>query len=152
MVPVGIMPFTPSVGVMANITPLQVVTVIALIDAAGLIVTVTVKVAPVQLPDNGVTVYVAVNGEFAGLISVPLIFVAFVAAAPPVKPPVTSGAGQLYTVPAGITPSTPFVGLTVNNITLQILVVICVTVAIGLIVTVTVNAAPVQLPDKGVTT
>jgi len=33
-------------------------------------------------------------------------------AAPPVNPPVTTGTGQLYVVPAGITPSVPFTGVT----------------------------------------
>jgi len=46
----------PLVGVALNKTPLQPTAVIALITALGFTVTVTVNVAPVQLPDNGVTV------------------------------------------------------------------------------------------------
>ena len=56
MVPAGIVPFTPSVGVTANGTPLQVTAVIALITAPGLSVTVNVNAAPTQLPLVGVTV------------------------------------------------------------------------------------------------
>ena len=60
IVPDGITPFTPSVGVILNVPPLQTEVVIAVTVAKGLIVTVNVNCAPVQLPDNGVTVYVAV--------------------------------------------------------------------------------------------
>jgi hypothetical protein len=58
-------------------------------------VMVTVKVDPVQLPEVGVTVYVAVCAVFVGLVSVPLIFDAPLPDVPPVIPPVTDGAGQL---------------------------------------------------------
>ena len=70
---------------------------------------------------------------------------------PPVKPPVTLGALQLYNVPAGTIPLVVFTGLTVNSTPLQLTVVIAFITAVGLIVTVTVNAAPVQFPDNGVT-
>ena len=55
VVPVGIIPFTPSVGVTTNVIPLQVTVVIAAIEAAGLMVTVTVNTDPVQTPEIGVT-------------------------------------------------------------------------------------------------
>ena len=78
--------------------------------------------------------------------------VAFVVGAPPVNPAVTLGALQLYKVPAGTMPSVRLVGLTVNATPLQLTEVISVITAVGLIVIVTVNVAPVQLPDNGVTT
>ena len=81
----------------------------------------------------------------------PLIVVAFVAGAPPVKPPVTLGALQLYNVPAGTMPSVRFVGLTVNATPLQLTELIAVITAVGFIVIVTVNVAPVHAPDNGVT-
>ena len=81
----------------------------------------------------------------------PLIVVAFVALNPPVNPPLTLGALQLYKVPAGTIPLVRFVGLTVNATPLQLTELIAVITAVGLIVIVTVNVAPVQLPDNGVT-
>ena len=62
-----------------------------------------------------------------------------------------AGADHVYKVPEGITPFTPSVGVTVNETPLQVTVDIGVTVANGLTVTVTVNVAPIQLPDSGVT-
>ena len=50
----------PFVGVTVKLTPPQVVAVIALITADGFTFTVTVNVDPTQVPDVGVTVYVAV--------------------------------------------------------------------------------------------
>ena len=82
---------------------------------------------------------------------VPLILIAFVPACPPVTPPVTDGADQVYKVPAGTIPLIPFVGVTVKLIPLQVIAVIAVTDAVEFTVTVTVNIAPVQLPDNGVT-
>ncbi len=89
---------------------------------------------------------------FNGLVKLPLINDAFVPLSPPVMPPVTVGADQLYNVPAGTIPFVPSVGLTVKLTPLQLTVVIAVITAVGFIVTVTVNVAPVQLPDNGVTT
>ncbi len=86
-----------------------------------------------------------------GLVKLPLINDAFVPLKPPVKPPVTDGANQLYNVPAGTIPLVLFTGLTLNVTPLQLTVVIAVITAVGLIVTVTVNVTPVQLPDNGVT-
>lgn len=146
----GIIPFSPFVGVTVNNTPLQVIAVIAFTAAPGFNVIVIVNVEPVQLPDNGVTIYVAVWVELVGFVRVAVIFVAFVPDVPPVIPPVTAGADQLYNVPAGTIPLVPFVGVNVNNTLLQAKVVIAVTEAVGFTVTVTVNTAPVQLPVTGV--
>ena len=82
----------------------------------------------------------------------PLILTALVPLIPPVNPPVTPGALQLYKVPAGITPLTPSVGVILKNTPLQLTVVIALTIPAGLIVTVTVNAdAYPQLAVYGVT-
>ena len=69
--PSGTIPLTVSTGLTVNATPLQLTELIAVITAVGLTVTVTVNVAPVQLPDNGVTVYVAVCVVFNGLLNTP---------------------------------------------------------------------------------
>ncbi len=74
----------------------------------------------------------------------------FVALIPPVIVP-ADGTDQLYKVPAGTTPLTASVGVTVNCTPLHVTVVISVMVALGLTVTVTVNDAPVQTPLNGVT-
>ena len=72
---------------------------------------------------------------------------------PPVIPPVTVGADQLYNVPAGTIPFVPFVGVTVNNIPLQDDAVIAVIADTGVTLTVTVKLAPApQLTVVGVTT
>ncbi len=62
------------------------------------------------------------------------------------------GASHVYTVPDGITPFTPSVGLTVNDTPLHVVVVIAVIEAPGSTFTTIVNEAPVQFPDTGVTT
>ena len=150
-VPSGTIPSPIFVGLTVNITPLQLTAVRLLITAVGLIVIVTVNVAPVQLPDNGVTIYVAVCVVFNGFVNSPLIFGWPLAAKPPVILPVTPGALQLYEVPSGTIPFVLFIGLTVNATPLQLTELIAVITAVGLIVIVTVNVAPVQLPDNGVT-
>lgn len=61
---------------------------------AGLIVTTTLKGVPAQLPDNGVTLYVAVWMVLVTLVSSPLIFAEPLPGVPPVKP-VPAGADQL---------------------------------------------------------
>ena len=71
--------------------------------------------------------------------------------APPVMLPVTLGTLQLYVVPAGITPFVTSVGVILKNTPLHVVVLICVTAAFGLILTLKVKAAPVQVPDIGVT-
>ena len=70
---------------------------------------------------------------------------------PPVKLPVIDGADQLYVVPAGTIPLVTFVGVTVNVTPLHVIVLIAVIAGVGLIVTVTLNTKPVQLPVIGVT-
>jgi hypothetical protein len=52
-------------------------------------------------------------------VNVPLILEPL-PAAPPVIPPVTVGAVQVYVVPDGTVPLIPFVGVTVNGIPVQI--------------------------------
>ena len=136
---------------MVNGTPLQLTVVRLPITAVGLIVTVTVKVVPTQIPVNGVTIYVAVCVVFNGFVNIPLMFVCAVSLNPPAKPPNTLGALQLYNVPAGTIPFVLFVGVILNPTPLQLTVVIAVITGVGLIVTVTVNAAPVQFPVTGVT-
>ncbi len=56
VVPTGTMPFVPFTGVEVKAVPLQTVEVIFVTDGVGFTVTVTVKMAPTQLLDVGVTV------------------------------------------------------------------------------------------------
>ena len=71
---------------------------------------------------------------------------------PPVIPPVTEGADQLYNVPVGTTPFIPFTGVTVNKTPLQVTPVIALIAAAGLILIVTVKVDPKpQLTVVGVT-
>lgn len=82
LVPAG----TPE-GVTLNVPPLHIVAVLSVTVATGLIVTVAVKLLPVQDPDVGVTVYVAVAVLVVVFVSVWLIELWPVACAePPVKP------------------------------------------------------------------
>ena len=87
---------TPLAGLTVNAVPLQTVAVCAGMAGTGLTVTVTVNVAPTQLPaapDVGVTVYVAVCAVLVGLTRVWLMLGCPTAwALPPVMPPVTTGA------------------------------------------------------------
>ena len=71
--------------------------------------------------------------------------------APPVIPPVTAGADQLYVVPVGTTPLVLLTGVTVKAEPEQTNEVIAVIDGVGFTVTVTVNALPVQVPEVGVT-
>ena len=57
----GTMPFVPSVGVTVNVVPLQITALIGLTSGVGFTNTVTVNIAPSQIPDFGVTLYVAVR-------------------------------------------------------------------------------------------
>ena len=92
----GTTPLVALTGVTLKALPLQAEPVIEVIDEFGLTVTVIVKLFPVQLPDTGVTVYVAVCAELVGFISVPVILEAAVELpVPPVMPPVTTGALQV---------------------------------------------------------
>src|SRR5512133_2945459 len=86
VVPAGTTPSVPSAGVRLNEPPLQIVAVSGLIAGAGLMVTVTVNVLPVQVPVCGVTVYVAVLTELVVFNSVPPILAAPLPAAPPLNP------------------------------------------------------------------
>ena len=54
--PAGTIPLVPLTGIREKEPPLHIVAVKALTDGVGLTVTVTLNVAPVQLPDEGVTV------------------------------------------------------------------------------------------------
>jgi hypothetical protein len=49
-------PLVPFTGVIVKLLPLQIIAVMLLTDGVGFTVTVTVKLAPVQIPDAGVTV------------------------------------------------------------------------------------------------
>ena len=123
----------------------------ALITADGFTFTVNENAAPEQLPDFGVTRYVAVLVIFVVLPNIPNIPpTADTCAAPPVIP-VPVGALHVNVVPDGITPFVTSVGVILKNTPLHVVVLIGVTLAYGLILTVTVNVAPVQLPDTGVT-
>jgi hypothetical protein len=89
------------------------------------------------------------------LVSVPVIEgVTFVPAAPPVSPPVTAGAAQIYVVPAGtIVPGGAFAGVTVNKLPLHTEAVVLEITGLGFTVTVIVKLAPGQAgaADVGVT-
>ena len=69
----------------------------------------------------------------------------------PSRLPVVDGTDQLKVVPAGTMPLTPLVGVTLKVVPLQITALIAVIAGVGLIVTVTLNTKPVQLPVIGVT-
>jgi hypothetical protein len=65
--------------------------------------------------------------------------------APPVMPPVTTGADQLYIVPAGTISPPPLLGVTVNEALLQAFTARLAINGLGLTVTVTVNVEPLQV-------
>ena len=65
--------------------------------------------------------------------------------------PATTGAAQLYVVPAGTVPSVPLAGTTEKAVPLQTVIVWLFIAGIGLTVTATVKLDPVQLPVVGVT-
>jgi hypothetical protein len=152
-VAIGTIPLAPLFGVTTNGTPLHVTVVIAVTSGVGFKVTITVNTAPVQLPDNGVTLYVTVWVVFVRLLNNPNTVVGlFVADAPPVTVPVNVGTFQLYTLPSGTIPFVGFVGVTTNGTPLHVTVVIVLISAVGGTVTVTVNGAPSpQLAMLGVT-
>jgi hypothetical protein len=153
LVAIGTIPFVTLVGVTTNGTPLHVTVVISVTSGVGFNVTITVNAAPVQLPDNGVTLYVTVWVVFVRLLNNPNTVVGlFVADAPPVTVPVNVGTFQLYTLPSGTIPLVTFDGVTTNGTPLHVTVVIVVISAVGGTVTVTVNGAPSpQLAMLGVT-
>jgi hypothetical protein len=150
---IGTIPSTSLVGVTVNGTPLHVTVVIAPTSGVGFKVTVTVKFVPTQpAAVLGVTIYVTVCVSFVRLLNVPNTVVGlFVADAPPVTVPVNTGSFHVYLVNSGTIPLAGFVGVTVNGIPLHVTVVIALTSGVGFNVTITVNAAPTQLPDNGVT-
>ena len=61
------------------------------------------------------------------------------------------GVDQLYVVPAGTVPFVPLDGVVLNIDPEHTVVLIAVTLACGLMVTVTLNTAPVTPFDNGVT-
>jgi hypothetical protein len=137
-------------GVTTKVDPLQMVVAMVVNDGFGFTVTVTTNVAPVQLPDTGATVYVAVCGLFVVLVSVPVILEAPLPAAPPVKP-VPAGADQVYVVPAGTMPLVIFTGDMVKPTPLHTAEFIGVIAGLGFTNIITEKSAPLQLPDIGVT-
>ena len=84
----------PSTGVVVKVPPLHITAVRFEIVAFGLTVTVTVNGVPVQLPDVGVTVYVAVCRTLEVFVRVPFILPPALPA-PPVRLPEIRGAGQV---------------------------------------------------------
>jgi hypothetical protein len=120
-----------------------------LITAVGNTFTVTVNPAEVHpLGTFGVTKYVAVCILLVVFDKVPATEPEVVLSAPPVIPPVTVGALQLYVVPEGIVP----VKAAVNPTPVQVLSVTLLIDATGNTLTVTVNPAEVQPPGTfGVT-
>ena len=122
VVPEGTVPLVLFEGVTAKDAPLLIVFVIAVIDATGLIVTVRLNGVPAQLPEVGVTEYVAVSTVLPVFTSVPLILVD-IPDIPPLIPELAAGASQLKLVPAGTVPLRISVGVMVNNTPLQVVVV-----------------------------
>ena len=132
-----------------NGTVVQLDVLCAGIVAIGFTVIVTVNTVPnKQLPEVGVTTYVAVTADAVVFVSVLVTVAVPVPDAPPESAGSNVGAAHEYVVPAGIVP----VGVYENARAEQADPVCETIVATGLIVTVTVNTAPVvQLPDVGVT-
>jgi len=71
--------------------------------------------------------------------------------APPLNPPLTVGADQLYVVPAGTTPFVVFAGVELKATPLQTVLVIAVIEGFGFTVTVNVKGVPAHVPTVGVT-
>ena len=93
----GTIPLAPFAGVAVNKAAEQAVAVVVVIAGVGLIVTVTVKVAPTHdpmAPEVGVTVYIAVCAVMPELNKVPLMELAPVPDTPPVIFEPTVGAVQ----------------------------------------------------------
>jgi hypothetical protein len=148
----GTIPFNPLVGVTANGKPLHIVVLIVTTSGVGVTNTVTVNIAPSQLPAFGITSYVAVRVVFVRFNKRPDIVVAtFAADSPPVIVPEYVGIPQRYIVGFGTIPFVKLVGVTANIAPLHIVVLIALTSGVGFTNTVTVNIAPSQLPDVGIT-
>ena len=146
------MPFVILLGVTVNVVPLHIVALIGVTSGVGFTYTVTVNIAPTQLPDFGITLYVAVSIALVRFSKLPVIIVGLsVAESPPVIVPDTLGINQLYTVLPGTMPLPGFVGVTTKVTPLHTVVLIGVTSGVGFTYTVTVNIAPTQFPDFGIT-
>ncbi len=85
------------------------------------------------------------------LNNVPLMIDTPLADEPPFRLPVVLGADHVNVVPAGTIPLATFVGVTLNVTPLHVTLLIGVIAGVGLILTVTLNTNPVQLPVIGVT-
>ena len=141
----GTIPLVLFTGDTTNGTPLHTTLLIALTSGVGFSVTITVNAAPVQLPDNGVTLYVTVWVVFVRLLNKPnTVSGLFEADAPPVTVPVNVGIFQLYKLLSGTIPFVWFVGVTTNGTPLHVTVVIVVISAVGGTVTVNTNVIPTQ--------
>jgi hypothetical protein len=88
----------------------------------GFTLTVRVKVAPVQLPEIGVTVYGTSIGAFVVFDKVPVIELALLPAEVPFIPE-TDVAIHEYKVPAGTTLPSPSEGVNVKGLPEQIVIV-----------------------------
>ena len=141
-----------------NVPPLHIVSLCAGTTGVGLIVTVNVNTAPAHpVGDNGVITYVAVCTVLVGLVNVPVMILCNVPDAPPVTPPVTVGADQLYFVPTGTISSPlmppPLTGVNTKLSLLHIISSLALIEGFGLIVTVNVNTSPGHpVGDNGVIT
>jgi hypothetical protein len=133
-----------------NPTWLQTLAVNPVTTGLGLTVTMIEKSSPVQVPEEGVTVYMAVWAEFVGFVRVQVNEVPL-PEFPPVTPPVTVGADQTYVVPAGTTPLVMLTGDTVSVASLQAEELIGAIAGLGFTVTITEKSTPVQNPEVGVT-
>ena len=139
-------------GVTAKATLPQVTAVNATICAFGFTPTFNVNVAPTQLPDGevGTTRYVAVCITFEEFCNVPVIVLPL-PPTPPLKPDVYVCIDQLYVVFAGTVPFVPCTGVAWKTTPSQVITVMFVTEGVAFTVTTTLNCAPTQLPDVGVT-
>jgi hypothetical protein len=145
----------PLTGVNTKLSLLHIISSFALITGIGSTVTVNVNTSPGQpVGDTGVIRYVAVCTVFVGLVSVPVITLTPLADAPPMIPPVTVGADQLYVVPTGtIVVGALFTIVCINVVPLHAVSLCAGITGIGLIVTVNVNTSPAQpVGDNGVIT
>tara|TARA_R110002020_G_scaffold163582_1_gene349670 strand:- start:89 stop:355 length:267 start_codon:yes stop_codon:yes gene_type:complete len=84
----------PFVGFTVKVSPLQIVGVWVGMTGLGLTLTVTVNVFPTQVPEVGVTVYVAFSGVLVLLVRVPVMF-APLPDDPPLRPAGREGAVQV---------------------------------------------------------
>jgi hypothetical protein len=133
------------VAVYEKVAPLQIAAGVSVDVKAGVgfTVTVTVNVAPTQLPlapDVGVTVYTTSIGAFVEFVSDPLIEEALVPDASPVIPGIADGADQVYVVFEG-TISVLFEGVTVKVPTLHIETDFAAITGVGLTTTTTLLVA-----------